>query len=126
MIVLDTSIWIEYFKRNEPYHTEVKTLLQSRTAIAFEPVFGELLQGSKSKKETDLIINYWNYTPKVDSEQLFINAGILSYKEKLLSKGVGIIDSSLIVTTIQNGYKLWTLDKKIINSIVSKYIYKIK
>jgi predicted nucleic acid-binding protein len=51
MIILDTSIWIEFLKNNSDYYSKVKDLLENRKVLAIECVFGELLQGAKSKRE---------------------------------------------------------------------------
>jgi predicted nucleic acid-binding protein len=44
MILVDTSVWIEFFRGNEPYFTKLKELIESSDVLAHEVVFGELLQ----------------------------------------------------------------------------------
>jgi predicted nucleic acid-binding protein len=124
MIILDTSVWIEYFKKREPHSSEVKTLLNSRMIVAFEPVFGELLQGAKSKKEKDIILGYWKYSPKLLLDQLFIRSGEYSFENNLINKGVGLIDASIIIAAKEKGFKIYTLDKKILKTLDQQYIYK--
>jgi len=125
MVVLDTSIWIEFFKGNEPYYPEVNRLIESRSVITIEPIFGELLQGALNTKERDYITNFWKYIPKIEEHELFIKSGELSYTEKLVSKGIKLIDASIIHSVITNNYLLWTLDKKITNYMDDKYIFKV-
>ena len=55
---------------------------------------------------------------------LFEKAGLYSFENKLVSKGIGIIDCCLIIATIETGSFLWTLDKKILNNLDTKYLYK--
>ncbi len=45
MILVDTSIWIEFFRGNEPYFTKLKEIIESSDVLAHEVVFGELLKG---------------------------------------------------------------------------------
>ncbi|MBA7540807.1 hypothetical protein ES705_33110 [subsurface metagenome] len=123
MVILDTSVWIEFFKGNEPYFREVQKLIDTRSVFAIEPVFGELLQGALSKRERDYILKFWDYISKINEPELFIKAGDLSFKEKLVSKGIRLIDASIIFSAINNNYKLWTLDKKILHFLDKKQLY---
>jgi predicted nucleic acid-binding protein len=123
MVILDTSVWIEYFKGKEPYFQKVQSLIEARSIYAIEPIFGELLQGALSKRERDYIKMFWNYISKIEEPELFIKAGELSFKEKLVSKGIKLIDACIIYSTINNNYKLWTLDKKIELFLDKKFLY---
>src|SRR5208337_5263079 len=98
MIILDTSVWIEFLKNNPEYYPEVKDLLENRKIIAVECIFGELLQGAKNKHEIEVISLYWENLPKAAIENGWIEAGIFSSVNKLISAGVGLIDSFIIVT----------------------------
>lgn len=124
MVILDTSVWIEFFKGKEPYFKEVLGLIESRSVIALEPVFGELLQGALSNRERDYIMSFWMNLSKIEISDLFIKAGNLSYEEKLVSKGVRLIDAGIIYSTINYKNTLWTLDKKILKSLEPKYLYQ--
>ena len=123
MVVLDTSVWIEFFKGNEPYFQVVQKLIEARSVSAIEPIFGELLQGALNKREIATIKNFWEYLTKLDEPDLFIKAGELAYKEKLVTKGIKLIDAAIIFATINNNCMLWTLDKKILSHLDQRYIY---
>ena len=45
-ILLDSSIWFEYFKRKEPYFKEVQAYLNTLSIKIIDPVIGEILQGA--------------------------------------------------------------------------------
>ena len=124
MIILDTSVWIEFLKANTKYYTQIAQLLEKKEVLAVECVFGELFQGIKSEREKSLISEYWKYLPKIDSSGLFIEAGIYSNKNKLLAKGVGLIDSLILVHTLKLKISIWTLDKKLLKIIPKELIYK--
>jgi predicted nucleic acid-binding protein len=123
MVIPDTSVWIEFFKGNEPYFKVVHNLIETRSVLTIEPIFGELLQGALNKAEATTIKSFWQYLSKPDIPELFIKAGELAYKEKLVSKGIKLVDAAIIYTTIENNCMLWTLDKKILNYLNRKYIY---
>lgn len=81
---------------------------------ALSLVFGELLQGVRDEREEKLILELWKHLPKIDGSQLFIEAGKISYRYKLFSKGVGLIDACILAVALRDGYEVWTLDKKLL------------
>ena len=123
-IILDSSVWFEYFKRKDPYFKEVQMHLNILTIKIIELVKGEILQGALNKKELSFIKENIQFVPKVEIKDLFEKAGIYSFENKLVSKGIGLIDSCLIVACMETNSLLWTLDKKIVNFIDAKYLYK--
>ncbi|PJZ79183.1 PIN domain-containing protein [Leptospira meyeri] len=125
MILVDTSVWIEFFRGKEPYFSKLVGLIEASDIIAHEVVFGELLQGCKSRTEVTFVLDYWESLNNILSNGTFIQAGKLSFENKHLENGIGIIDSILISETKQRNLKLWTLDKKILKVIPAQYIYEI-
>jgi predicted nucleic acid-binding protein len=112
MIILDTTVWIEYLRNNQEYYPIISMLLEKKEILAVECVFGELLQGIKNKYEEEIIINYWNYLPKKGYKDIIIEAGNYSSKNKLLDKGVGLFHVIILLHGIKSGSKIWTIDKK--------------
>ena len=100
------------FKARDPYYKAIKKLIEEREVIALEVVFSELAQGCKNEREIKVIGEYWKNLTKYSEENLLVNASNLSYSKKLVSKGVGLIDSVIVYSALKNGYKIWTLDKK--------------
>ncbi|TGK79554.1 PIN domain-containing protein [Leptospira bourretii] len=123
MILVDTSVWIEFFRGKEPYFSKLVGLVEASEVIAHEVVFGEILQGCKNKSEIEFVLHYWRSLNNILSNGAFIKAGNLSFEKKHFEKGIGIIDSILIYETKQKNLKLWTLDKKILKVLESQYIY---
>ena len=124
MVILDTSVWIEFFKGTEQYYNEVLNLIESRSVKTIDPIFGELLQGALSKREKEFIMEFWTYVDKIEITDLFLKSGEFSFDNKLVSRGIKLIDASIIYCTINSNSKLWTFDKKIIDFIDNKYLYK--
>ena len=112
-IIFDTSIWIEYFKGKPEYFDICHQILENGEIRTIEIIFAELLQGALNNREVDIIRAYWQIIPKIEIDQLYLLAGEYSKQEKLISKGIGLIDACIITATIQSNSKLWTLDKKI-------------
>lgn len=122
-IIIDTSVWIEYFKGNEKYLDFIQKLLEKNEILTIELIFAELLQGARTGKEVEMLKSYFELIPKTEIENLYILAGEFSRKEKLISKGIGLIDSCIITATIFSDSRLWTLDRKIQNFLDSRYLF---
>ncbi|PJZ48787.1 PIN domain-containing protein [Leptospira saintgironsiae] len=126
MILVDTSVWIEFFRGNDPYFSDLKELIESSEVIVHEVVFGELLQGCKNKNEVSFILEYWENLNTLTSDGSFLSAGKLSFENKHIDKGIGLIDSVLINEVRSKKLQLWTLDKKILKVLDKKEIYSSK
>jgi predicted nucleic acid-binding protein len=124
MIILDTSIWIEFLKGNKAYFSKICTMLENMDILAIECIFGELLQGTKSEKEREIIKKYWTHLPKKNIENIIIKAGEYSSRNKLLDNGVGLIDAIILMQGINSNMKIWTLDKKFMKIIPKEYLYE--
>jgi predicted nucleic acid-binding protein len=122
-IILDTSIWIEYFKGNEEYFDICQQFIEKGEVKTIEIIFAELLQGTRSVREVEMLKAYYELIPKVEISHLYILAGEYSQKEKLISKGIGLIDACIITATMASNSKLWTLDKKISGFLKSEYLF---
>ena len=124
MIILDTSVWIEFFKGNNDYFSKISKMLENMDVLAVECIFGELLQGVKNQKEKEIIKKYWTHLPKKNYENIIIEAGEYSAQNKLIDYGVGLIDAAILLHSIKSKAKIWTLDKKFIRIIPEKNLYK--
>ncbi len=125
MIIVDTSIWVEFFKRIEPIFSSLVRLLENRNIIGLSCVFGELLQGARNKRERQTIQSYWENLPRTDESSIFIEAGIYSGEHKLLSKGVGLIDVVILVAARNTKSQVWTLDKKLLIALATEEQFKL-
>jgi hypothetical protein len=100
-ILVDSSVWFEYFKRNEPYFKEVQMYLNTLSIKITNPIIGEILQGTLNQNELNFIKANIQYVPKIEIKELFEKAGMYSFENKLISMGIGLIDSCLIYTAIE-------------------------
>ena len=124
MIVADTSVWIEYFRRREPCFTHMAELMTQTRVLASEAVFGELLQGARDERERGLILEHWNHLPKWDESGILIKAGLDAGRQKWPTVGLGIIDSVIVLLARETHSQIWTLDKKILAILGAGEIYR--
>jgi len=123
MIILDTSVWIEYLRNNPAYFPEICKLLENGEVLAVDCIFGELLQGVKNKSEREIILDFWTYLSKEYFENIIVQAGEYSSKNKLLDHGIGLIDAVILMYGIKSKAKIWTLDKKFLRIIPEELRY---
>ncbi|WP_075351476.1 PIN domain-containing protein [Algoriphagus marinus] len=124
-VLIDTSVWIEFFKANPVYFQTGLDLIDSTDIFSLELIFAELMQGAKGQREVAMIQEFFAQMKILDSPGLIFEAGIFSREQKLLSRGIGLIDSVIIFTAIQFDLKIWTLDKKILAFLEPKNIFQI-
>ena len=118
MILADTSIWIDFFRKTDPSIDEQMTeYLTAGRVFGISVVFGELLQGVRDEREEKIILEFWKNLPQVDEKNLFIDAGKLSYQYKLFSKGVGLIDCYILAASKRHQLEIWSLDKKLLQAL---------
>ncbi len=113
MIIVDTSVWVEFFRNREPVHARLSELLDRRAVLASEGAFAELLSGARGQQEVDVVESFWKSLPKVDEAGIWIEAGKLSAARGLGAKGVGLIDSTLLALSARTGAEIWTLDRRL-------------
>jgi predicted nucleic acid-binding protein len=118
VILADTSIWIEFFRRQDPSIDEQMTEhLTAGLVFGISVVFGELLQGVRDEREEKIVLEFWKNLPQVEERNLFIDAGRLSFLHKLYSKGIGLIDCYILAASKRHHLEIWSLDKKLLHAV---------
>jgi len=117
MILIDTSIWIDFLRqKNEQLSARLSEQIEGGNVVAFGSVFGELLQGVRSDREENIILDLWNDLPQLEDSFILIEAGRMSYQNKLFNKGIGLIDCAILVACKKNNLELWTLDNPLLQA----------
>ena len=124
-VLIDTSIWIEFFKANPVYFETSLDLIDFAEIFSLELIFAELLQGAKGKREIEMIDGFFGQMKILDAPGMIYEAGHYSRSYKLLDRGIGLIDSVIISTAIRFDLQIWTLDKKILGFLDGKNIYSL-
>ena len=111
-MIVDTSVWIEYFKNTADIVEIVDDGLDKEYVYIAGPIISELLQGVKTEKELNMLSMHINAVPnfKYDTKD-WIDAGIMSYS--LRKKGVTIPLTDIMIAVIAKNNKaaIFTLDK---------------
>lgn len=125
-ILVDTSIWIEFFKKTSTAGDVVAELLSKDRVWVSGVILFELVQGAKSEAEKDRIISQLTGLNYVEmSVLLWRKAGELSKAMKKKGVTLPISDILLAVIAIEFGLSVFTLDKHF-ESIPGVKLYKAR
>ena len=108
MILVDTSVWIDHFRHDDP---ALGRSLDQRQVLCHPFVIGELALGSL--RQRDLILEALRGLPSAlvahdDEVHAFIE------RHKLFGIGIGYIDAHLLAATfLTPDVRFWTRDKRL-------------
>jgi len=130
MVLVDTSVLINYFKGRETKGIKfLDNLIKSEEPFCInEFIYQEILQGSKDEKEFSTLKSYLKYIPLYSLKlgvQSFENAAQLNFRCR--RKGITIrstIDLLIAETAIENNIALLHDDEDYVN--MSKVITELK
>ena len=130
MVLVDTSVLINYFKGRETKGIKfLDNLIKSEEPFCInEFIYQEILQGSKDQKEFSTLKSYLKYIPLYSLKlgvQSFENAAQLNFRCR--RKGISIrstIDLLIAETAIENNIALLHDDEDYVN--MSKVITELK
>jgi predicted nucleic acid-binding protein len=108
MILVDTSVWVDHLRANEPL---LASLLTQNRVLGHPFVRGELALGNLRQRET--ILSALDNLPQA---QLVFNDEVNYFIEKnaLFGLGIGLVDAHLLASTqLLGNTRLWTRDKRL-------------
>lgn len=110
MILVDTSVWVEHFRKRV---AGLETLLNEGQVVCHPFIVGELACGNL--KNRSRILSLLNTLPMAHIAE---NEEVMHFIERyrLMGKGLGYIDMHLLASAMLTTTPLWTLDKRL-NSI---------
>ena len=128
-VLVDTSAWIEFFKKKEPWHSAVSGLIDDKRICCTGIILAELFQGAKSEKELEVLRDFRHVFAFLDeSVDLWQAAGELSHSLLRKGKSVGLSDCYLAVAAKASNVKVLTLDKhfEIIRSATGIALFEVR
>jgi predicted nucleic acid-binding protein len=128
-ILVDTSAWIEFFRKKEPWHSAISGLMDDTRICCSGIILAELIQGAKSEKELQVLRDFRHVFEFLEeSVDLWQAAGELSNTVQRKGKSVGLSDCYLAVTAKAQKVKILTLDKhfEVLKSTVGIGLLEIK
>jgi predicted nucleic acid-binding protein len=108
VILVDTSVWIDHFRRND---RRLAALLELDAVLTHPFVVGESALGDLRQRE--LILGTLQRLPQIG---IAINEEVLRFigEHRLFGLGIGYVDAHLLAATrLTAGTSLWTRDKQL-------------
>ena len=112
-ILVDTSVWIDYFKnRNSKAAEKLDELIQEECIYIPEVVIAELIQGAKTKKEVSFISdNFDAFHIIIPKENTWLRAGKLSFELKQRGFTVHLVDCYIAILARDHKCRIFTLNR---------------
>jgi predicted nucleic acid-binding protein len=108
MILVDTSVWIDHFRRSDP---QLQTLLNDRGVLMHPAVVGELACGTLVDRRRTL--GYLQDLPQPASIADVEETMFVVDSRTLWGKGIGWSDAQILASALISGCKLWTHDRRL-------------
>lgn len=107
MIIVDTSLWVDHFRKEEVFFTK---LLISRQIVMHPFVLGEVSLGNLSQRPFTLA-----YLQRLPKPAVASNDEVqkLIEERNVFGRGIGFVDCHLLAASLLNSMRLWTRDKRL-------------
>jgi len=108
MILVDTSVWID-FLRGKPAALELRRPLEQGEVLSHAFVIGELALGNLGARRSDVLSDL----RLLPAAPLLENAEVHEMVDahRLAGRGIGWVDAHLLASARVAGAALWTLDR---------------
>ncbi len=111
-VIADTCIWVEFFRTKSEISNCLRDLIASNLVAGVGIIIAELLQGTKTNKEREIITDIFNTLEYVEiTKDIWIESGTLA--RKLRSEGKTIPFSDIIIACCakKHQHQIFTIDK---------------
>ena len=110
MVLVDTSVWIRFFRGREPFANELERLLFLDEVSGHELIFGELLIGDRGGRKK-FLADYG----KMHQATAVPHPDVVAFVRgrDLHGRGVGWMDIHLLAAAIVGRMQLWTADPRL-------------
>ena len=110
--IVDTSIWIEFFKNPlSQEKEEVDVLLEEARVFLVGIVLAELLQGTRNPKEFELLRSLLSALPFIEvSQTIWIKTGSIFAGLRKSGVTIPLSDCLIAALAIENDCRVYSLD----------------
>jgi predicted nucleic acid-binding protein len=111
-ILVDTSIWIDFFRRKEPAYTKVVQLIDEDRICCAGIILSELMQGANSEKELNVLKDFLHvYAFINETPETWKKTGELSFRLRKRGKETPLSDCLISVLSLEADASIYTYDK---------------
>jgi predicted nucleic acid-binding protein len=111
-VLVDTSVWVEYFRRGNPdLSARLDQLMEEGRICIPAIVLAELIQGARTEPEIRTIEDLKDAFTVIDQKEgTWIEAGKLSYSLRRKGKSIHLTDCYIALIARENGCGILTRD----------------
>lgn len=107
MILADTSVWIDHFRKSSK---RLSSLLDAESVCTHPFILGELACGNiKNRKEIIALLHALPSADKVSEDEIFY----FIEQHRLGGRGIGLIDIHLLASCFISKCSLYTIDRRL-------------
>jgi predicted nucleic acid-binding protein len=112
-VLLDTSIWIDYFRgKDRKISMEVDSLLDSDRVVTLELIEVELLRGALTEKEIKFLEDHFSHLSQLTvSPKFWHKVGRFSYQMARKGYLPHLVDAFIALAAIENKMALFSKDR---------------
>lgn len=111
-VIADTCIWVEFFRTKSEISNCLRDLISNNLVAGVGIIIAELLQGIKTNKEREIIIDIFNALEYVEiTKDIWIESGTLARKLRSAGKTIPLSDITIACCAKKHQYQVFTIDK---------------
>ena len=112
MIVVDSSVWIEYLRTpDSEAGRALDSLLDRKEALITGVVIAEVVQGLRPDQQRTAVADHLLRLPYSDlSKDGWLRVGELAHQMRRQGQTPGLADLAIATVAIEGGHELYTLD----------------
>jgi predicted nucleic acid-binding protein len=110
-VLVDTSAWIDFFRKKEPSYSGVLKLLDEDRICCIGIVLAELIQGARTGEEIKILKDFTSVFPFIgESSRLWEKAGELAFSLRKSGQQVGLSECFIAIAANHEKAGILTLD----------------
>jgi len=110
-VLIDTPIWQNYFRKEEPTYQEVNRLMDAGRACCLGFIVAELLYNAETKEETKVFRDFMRIFPILQEKpglEAWVEAAHLAFRLRRRGKSLSLRDCYIAVMAKDNEVLLYT------------------
>jgi hypothetical protein len=112
MVIVDSSVWIDYLKRPDSQSGEtLQSLIRTGSVLLVGPVLTELLQGARSPVELDRIEDMLQGVEYLETTRdTWVRAGLVALDLRSAGQTLPVMDVTIAAIALEGGHSIYTRD----------------
>jgi|SRR5579871_6084260 len=113
MVLVDTSVWVNHFRRRDPNLVQT---LENGLVLMHPLVLGEIASGNLHRR-SEVLSDLQQLPAAVPAE----HSEVMHFMEhhKFYASGLGFIDMHLLASALLSHCRFWTHDSRLVNAATS-------